>query len=184
MSYVGTPYASETVVAAVNYVTLAFALVSSVFIVLLYRLTRVKAFFILWGAWGWTLLVRTGISWDLPFLHKYATPLTVITMTFHMVGLIMLFLALRKFYGINGRHTENELEAASTLAKAATAAQIAREHAVDAADAAEAARLYAKQAMLLADEATLNSRRAVKASGIAAEASRAADSKVGEGSDS
>lgn len=173
---------SDLAVDLLNMGTLMFAFVSLVFIVLLYRLTRVQAFLVLLGAYAWTAFIRAGISFSLPFVSTYSAPLTIVTLGLHAFALVILYRALKKPYTGNGNQTvRSAISVAAELAKAAALAQVAREHAMQAADAAEAARLFAKHAAQVADEATAASRKATKASGVASEVSREADAKVGEG---
>ena len=167
---------SDFTVDLLNVGTLMFAVVALVFIVLLWRLTRVGAFLVMAGAWIWTAFIRTGISFSLPFVAVYSAPLTIITLGLHSLALIMLYRALRKPYSGNGHQSvKMAVEVAAELAKTAALSQVAREHAMQAADSAETARLYAKHAAQVADEATAVSRRASKASEVASEASREAD---------
>jgi hypothetical protein len=166
------------IVDAANFVTWLFSLTCVVFIYLLYRLTRVNAFFLLMAAYGWTVMIRTGISFHLPFVSEYSAPLTLGTLAFHAGGLLALLLALRKVYAGGPSAVENVVQTAASLARAAAVAQVAREHAMAAADAAEKARLYAKEAAVLADEATLVSRHATRAAGVASQVSKDADARV------
>jgi hypothetical protein len=145
----------------------------------MYILTRVKWVFVLMLAFASLAVVRIGVALNQEFLSDHSRHLTSLTILLFAIGVPMLVIVMRRAYNTNGR-SKNTIDSAATLAKAAAAAQVAREHAIEAADAAEAARLYAKQAQQQADEATIVSRMATKMAGATAQASKEADAKVGE----
>jgi Ca2+/H+ antiporter len=63
-----------------------------------FSLTRAKGVFVLLLAFVWTMVVRAGISFRVDWIDDHARPLTSITATLYLIGLLLLLHSLRKFY--------------------------------------------------------------------------------------
>jgi predicted cation transporter len=145
----------------------------------MWLLTRAYGVFVIMLGFVSLTIIRVGVAVGVPIIAEHSRSISALTVLMFSIGIPWLVLVMRRAYDTNG-HTQDIIDSAAVLAKAAAAAQVAREHAIEAADAAEAARLYAKQAQKNADEATATSRMATKRAGATQQASRDADAQVGE----
>jgi hypothetical protein len=141
-----------------NYLTLALALFAVVFVLKLYKLTAAKSILVLAAAYLWTAIIRASILFDIVFLSENARPLTVITLTFHAIGVYLLYRAMKKYYRGNGDSARSVIdnfekeEAAKLVVKlAALAAASTVEATAEAAAAALAAKEKATETRILAE---------------------------------
>jgi hypothetical protein len=93
-----------------NWYTLAVFVACVVVVLRYFTKTRVNGIFVLMLAYVWTVVIRFGISLNLGWLERNSRPLTAITATLHLAGLILLLWALNKFYSGGRAHTVDERE--------------------------------------------------------------------------